>query len=385
MPHELDALRGRVDRLEAGVGEIRTTLRHCLQVADKPEDSMMLARRIIEGLSTRIVDALGEKPKGTLDANIRLLETDTVLSRGLVPQEIITLLHMIRVLGNKAAHDVLRIRPTAADVDLVMRSVLRVVEWYFAEFRRGPQINPLFSGPAALPPLEAEGLPPAVRLPALVVVGPGPEPRHRVFVFTERLLGFGREKPSRDPRVHVTTRLLPSPDPGHPNFALNLENISRFHAQIWWQMGRAEIRDEASDKGVFVNGNAVAPGVWTSCSFPDPALVSLGPGGVEFSIAEIVRQVGPAQLLCLKLARIGNWPRHEYLLISRPMFTIGAGADAVVWMERAPGVDATVAAGGRGWEVRVTNAEPCPIEPGADVPLGDGVVVRRASEVDFLS
>jgi len=33
----------------------------------------------------------------------------------------------------------------------------------------------------------------------------------------------------------------------------------------------------------------------------------------------------------------------------------------------------------------VTNAEPCPIEPGADVPLGDGVVVRRASEVDFLS
>jgi hypothetical protein len=394
MDRELDILRQRVERLEAGVGDIRTTLRHCLQVADKPEDAMMLARRIIDGLSTRILEDVQEKPKGTLEANLRVLESDAVLSRGLVPNEIITLLHMVRVIGNKAAHDSLKIHATVADVDLVLRSVLRVIEWYFAEFKRGPLMRPLFRGPEPMPPLETDALPPATRLPALVVVGPdtGPgvpilEPKRRkVFLFTDRLIGFGREKTSRDPRVDVVTRLLPAPDPSHPNFNLNLENVSRFHAQLWWQLGRAEIRDEDSDKGVLLDRRPIAPGVWTLCSFPDPAKITLGPRGVEFSVAEIVRQVDGLQVPCLKLARLGNWPYHEYMLISRPLVTVGADPGVVAFFPDVAPLVGTLASGAHGWELRVPDGGVHRIEPGVDLPIGaSGLVVRRASEMDFLS
>jgi hypothetical protein len=391
---ELEILRERVERLEAGVGDIQATLRHCLQVADKPEDAMMLARRIIDGLSTRILEDVQEKPRGTLEANLRVLESDAVLSRGLVPNEIITLLHMVRVIGNKAAHDSLKITPTVADVDLVLRSVLRVIEWYFAEFKRGPRLQPLFRGSGPMPPLESEGLPPAPRLPALVVVGPAPgsaatvfEPKRRkVFLFTDRLIGFGREKTSRDPRVDVVTRLLPAPDPGHPNFNLNLENVSRFHAQLWWQMGRAEIRDEGSDKGVLLDGRPIAPGVWTLCSFPDPAKVSLGPRGVAFSVAEILRQVDGAQVLCLKLTRLGNWPYHEYMLVSRPLASMGSDPGSVAFFPDVAPLAGTLASGPHGWEVRLPGGGVHRIEPGVEQPIGDsGLVVRRASETDFLS
>lgn len=313
MNDELYILRQRIERLETAVGDLRGRLAHCLQVVALPNDALALARGIAETLTKRVLQDIGLKPPSMLDGCLKELEKPQIMSRGLVPAEVITLLHMVRVLGNKAAHDVMRIAAGATDVDLVLRSVLRVVEWYFAEFERGPRLNPLFKPGETPPPLRTEQPPPAVRLPPLVISGTGPDGQLRkVFVFTDCLLGLGREKPSRDPRIHIVTRLLPCPDAAHPNWNLNLENVGRFHAQLWWQMGRVEIRDENSDRGVLLNGYPIAPGVWTLCSMPDPARVLLGPRGVEFSVAEIIRSVGNIQVPCVRRLCLGNWPCHEY-------------------------------------------------------------------------
>ncbi len=391
MSSDLDALRARVERLEAAVGDVREELRNCLSVAGLPQDSLMIARRIADRITVRLLEDMGgkedrDKAKSLFDERIRYLESQPVLSRGLVPQEILTLLHMVRVIGNKAAHDVLKIKPGASDVDLVLRSVLRVVEWYFSEFARGPKVDPLFMGVAALPTLRGAEPPPAVRAPALTIIGPGTAdgPR-RVFVFTERLLGFGRQKTSRDPRVQVVTRLLPAPDASHPFFNRNLQNVSQFHAQVWWNMGRAEIRDEDSDKGVYVNDSRVAPGVWTPCIFPDPAHVKLGPEGVEFSVAEIARVVDGAHVICLKLARLHNWPLHEYLMVSSPLVTIGSSPDAVAHFADGPAAAATIRLGRAGWVLHTDDGVETVIEPGRTHDIAaTGLSVKRTSEEDFL-
>ena len=121
-----------------------------------------------ETIAKRVLTDIGLKPPPMLDACLRDLEAPRVMSRGLVPAEASTLLHTVRVLGNKASHDAMRIEATPADVDLVLRAVLRVVEWYFAEFERGPGLDPLFRpGAAPLPPRVDH--PPGVRMPPLLV------------------------------------------------------------------------------------------------------------------------------------------------------------------------------------------------------------------------
>jgi len=385
MDDPFNPLRERIERLEAAVGEVRDHLHDCVQVINSPRAAMTLARNVAESLTKMVLEKLHRKPPGTLDACLAELETPQTMSLGLVPGEIISLLHMIRVMGNKATHDVLRIQPTSADVDLVLRSLLRVVEWYFAEFRRGPQLDPLFS--TTPPRLQVDAPPPEVRMPPLLISGPVSEGlAHKVFIFTERLLGLGREKTSRDPRVHIVARLLPCPDPGHPNFNLNLENISRFHAQLRWELGRAEIRDEDSDKGVFLNDRRIALGTWTLCSFPDPAHVKLGPEGFEFTLSEIIRQVDGSQVHCLRLLRLNNWPYHEYLVVSRPLITVGADSACVVCRPEVDDLVATIASSEHGWAARTADGHELAIEPGALCPLGtSGLSVKRATEADFLS
>lgn len=92
-------------------------------------------------MAKRLLEAIGIKPPAMLDACLRELEEPEVMSRGLVPSEIITILHMVRVMGNKATHGSMRIEATKADVYLVLQAVLRVVEWYFSAFERGPKLD----------------------------------------------------------------------------------------------------------------------------------------------------------------------------------------------------------------------------------------------------
>jgi hypothetical protein len=346
---------------------------------------MALARGVAESLTKQIIQDIGRKPAAMLDACLQELEKPEVMSRGLVPAEIISMLHMVRVLGNKATHDAIRIEVTIADVDLVMRSVLRVVEWYFAEFQKGPKVNPLFKAgplPVAVPPPQ---IPPAVRMPGLTIATrDGAGVVRKVFILTDPLLGLGREKTSRDPRIHVITRLLPCPGPSHANWNANLQNIGQFHAQIWWQMGRVEIRDENSDKGVLLNGRPIGPGLWTLCSFQDPARVRLGPEGVEFSVAEMMREVDGVLVPCVKLARLGNWPHHEYLLVGRPLVTIGSDTASVAHFPTLARHAAALQATERGWEISSANGTASIINVSANYDE-DGLIVKLTTEDDFLA
>jgi hypothetical protein len=141
---EFRILQDRIERLEPGVGDVRDRLRHCLRVAERPQDAIALARSVGENLAKRLLEGIGIKQPAMLDACLKELERPEVMSRNLVPSEIITILHMVRVMGNKATHDSMRVEPAKADVFLVLQSILRVVEWYFHAFERGPKLERVF-------------------------------------------------------------------------------------------------------------------------------------------------------------------------------------------------------------------------------------------------
>jgi formylglycine-generating enzyme required for sulfatase activity len=160
MNDDLQRFRQRVEALCDAVGEVRDRLLNCLDVAPRrPADALGLARGTGEMLAKQMLAAIGIKPPPMLDACLRKLEEPKVMSRGLVPAEIITMLHKIRTLGNKATHDDLRIKVTTDDVASVLGDVLRVTQWYFGEFERGPRVDPVFKviepPPVELPLLDS--------------------------------------------------------------------------------------------------------------------------------------------------------------------------------------------------------------------------------------
>jgi WD40 repeat protein len=149
----LRSLRQRVERLHPQVGDLRARLLECLDVAF-PESAMALARGVGEKMAKQVLGDLSIRDiPPMLDGCLKKLEEPAVMSRGLVPLEIISLWHVVRVLGNKATHDVLKIAVTPADVELALRPLLRVVEWYYAEFEKGPKLDPLYPPGTATPPL----------------------------------------------------------------------------------------------------------------------------------------------------------------------------------------------------------------------------------------
>lgn len=131
-------LARRIRRLGDVDGDFRDRMANCLLSAGYPEHALALARIEAERLVKRVLEDITISPPALFDACLRELEKAEVMSRGLVPAEIISLLHMVRVLGNKAAHDGLRIVATVNDVHLVLHALLRVAEWYFREFKRRP-------------------------------------------------------------------------------------------------------------------------------------------------------------------------------------------------------------------------------------------------------
>jgi hypothetical protein len=140
---ELGLLKERVGRLNSKVGAVKEELGNCLLVSTPPA-AITLARGIVEGVCKQTLQAMGAKPPAMLLGCLQELERPEQMSRGLVPAQIITTMHSVRVWGNKAAHKDEGLALTEDDVALVVRSALRVVEWYSAEFERGPKIAPLY-------------------------------------------------------------------------------------------------------------------------------------------------------------------------------------------------------------------------------------------------
>src|SRR5262249_27233176 len=120
-------------------------------------------------------------------------------------------------------------------------------------------------------------------------------------------------------------------------------------------------------------------------SLPDPAHIRLGPGGVEFALSEVVRPVGGTPVFCVRLARVGNWPFHEYLLLSHPAATVGSGPECTTWFPDAPPEAAQVVTTSRGWAVRAADGTEPVVGAKELYPIPNtSLRLRRATEEDFL-
>jgi hypothetical protein len=183
MGDELRLLRQKVESLADDAGDVRTQLLSCLDAAvQRPASALALARGVGETLAEQTLAAIGIKPPSMLDACLRELERQEVMSRGLVPAEIITMLHKVRTIGNKATHDALKIAVTADDVTSVLGDVLRVTRWYYCEFARGPRLKP----DAVFRPVPAAALPRCPAVPRDLA-----DRRNLVRTIEERLKQYG--------------------------------------------------------------------------------------------------------------------------------------------------------------------------------------------------
>jgi len=144
--NQLKILRQKIECLVVNdvVDDFRDELINCLKVANRPQQTINLARSVVEKLTKRVLTDIGKKPPDMLDPCIRMLEKPEVMSRGLVSQQIISLLHTARIWGNKATHGDMRVKPTLDTVVWLLGIVIEVVEWYFTDFERGPKISPLY-------------------------------------------------------------------------------------------------------------------------------------------------------------------------------------------------------------------------------------------------
>jgi hypothetical protein len=122
--------------------------------------ALLQARGVAESITKQVLRDLNLEEGAMLEVCLRKLEEPAVMSRGLVPAEVITFLHAVRVVGNKAAHDVLKIKVGEADVALVLGLVLRVLEWYFVEFPRCPTRLETIYAAGPLPPVPCESIAP---------------------------------------------------------------------------------------------------------------------------------------------------------------------------------------------------------------------------------
>src|SRR6266849_10739018 len=144
MSDELTFLQGKIERLhpDPPVRETRRDLLDCLLVANTPRAAITLARTLAESLTKKVLGNLGIPLQPMFDGCLKELEKP--VHRALVPLVITSALDMVKVWGNKAVHDDPRIAQRSGNVVTVLHPLLRVVEWYFAEFERGPNIDPLF-------------------------------------------------------------------------------------------------------------------------------------------------------------------------------------------------------------------------------------------------
>lgn len=67
--------------------------------------------------------------------------------RPLLPQELRSALHTVRVLSNKADHAAENVHLTVSDAENALNLYVRVLEWVYCEYAYGPRISDIYNGP----------------------------------------------------------------------------------------------------------------------------------------------------------------------------------------------------------------------------------------------
>ncbi len=153
LPLSLDAkIANLSDRLDPVLrSELKISL-STLRNADKPDPFGTVVRleRLSLKLLTKILEASGHKMPSA-----NLYNCLTYAGRGdpsskttglkLLPDEIETALHPIRVWSGKNKHDLEKVSLNVSDAETALHLYLRVLEWYYTEYDKGPRLQTIYS------------------------------------------------------------------------------------------------------------------------------------------------------------------------------------------------------------------------------------------------
>src|SRR5262249_10181007 len=151
---DLDAFRREFHKL-LGASELRVAV------------ALMVARNVVERLVNTLLAREGFTATKILDSNIETLggcDGEAGKRRGgkppCLPNHLYSHLHDLRIHGNAVIHPFERgsttpksIMPNDRDLDLVLRQLLRVLEWLFTEYPSGPRLDTIFDAPPPQPAL----------------------------------------------------------------------------------------------------------------------------------------------------------------------------------------------------------------------------------------
>ena len=129
--------------------------------------------RISEGLVRKLYGDVGTR----LPSDIFEKQISDLQQRGVLPGEIASCLHTIRIYGNKSRHGSEQIVLKPDDAQNVVLLFLRVAEWYFCEFGSGPKLPVLYAAPEAarFDPLASVNLNPEIVPIYQIRVAEGPD------------------------------------------------------------------------------------------------------------------------------------------------------------------------------------------------------------------
>jgi tetratricopeptide (TPR) repeat protein len=134
----------KINSLVPGVQPtLRSELRKLLGMVrelDYPEGVLDIMTRSGLQLTAELYDAYGMTPPN--DNLFSRLEDAT--GQGILPGELNGYLHMIRSLSNKPHHAAENVKLRTEDAEIVLRSFLRVLEWYYCDCERGPRLKTIY-------------------------------------------------------------------------------------------------------------------------------------------------------------------------------------------------------------------------------------------------
>lgn len=93
-----------------------------------------------ENLIEKVEDSSGARTK-----DISLINRiDNLMNKGILPAEIASYFHTIRVFANKARHGAEKIGFNMRDIENILGILLRIYEWFYCEYEKGPNYSSIY-------------------------------------------------------------------------------------------------------------------------------------------------------------------------------------------------------------------------------------------------
>ena len=161
------SIEDKVECLRQEVGSLKDQLQVFLQVGEASMQSALTdSRKIMEFIVGKILLDEGLKADRELMNNIEILggkdgkfpgqrrkDPQGPIPPPVLPAPIYSSLHNLRIYGNLVTHpwdpqtmEFKDVRITYTDLQVVLGQIMRLIEWYFQEYPKGPHFDPLYSG-----------------------------------------------------------------------------------------------------------------------------------------------------------------------------------------------------------------------------------------------